>query len=187
MKKGLIAICVVVVLVIIGVMWFGGTYNSIVEFEAEVSEKWAQIDNLLLRRSDLVPDLVKVANKYAAYEQETITAISNARAAMAGAGSVEEKMQANNELSSAVSRLLAISESYPDLKANEQYVTLMDEMAGTENRIAVARKNYNESVKNYNVKIKTFPTVLIANMLGAEEKAFFEVDEASKVKPEYDL
>ena len=187
MKKGLIVIGVIVVLLIAGVMWFGGTYNSIVKLDAEVEGKWVQIDNLLLRRSDLVPDLVKVANKYAAYEQETITAIANARAAMVGAGSIDEKMQANNDLSSAISRLLAISESYPDLKANTQYVTLMDEMAGTENRIAVARKDYNEAVQQYNVKIKTFPTVFIANMLGAEEKTFFEVDEASKAKPEYDL
>ena len=187
MKKGLIVVGIIVVLLIAGVMWFGGTYNSIVKLETNVDAKWAQIDNLLLRRSDLVPDLVKVANKYAAYEQETITAISNARAAMVGAGSIDEKMQANNELSSAIYRLLAISESYPDLKANTQYVMLMDEMAGTENRIAVARKDYNEAVGQYNVKIKTFPTVFIANTLGAKEKAFFEVDDASKVKPEYDL
>jgi len=187
MKKAWIVVGVIVVLLFVGVMWYGGTYNSIVKLDTEVEAKWAQIDNLLLRRSDLVPDLVKVANKYAEYEKETITAISNARAAMVGAGSIEEKMEANNELSSAVSRLLAISESYPDLKANQQYVTLMDEMAGTENRIAVARKDYNEAVGDYNVKIKTFPTVLIANMLGAQEKTFFEVNEASKAKPEYDL
>ncbi|MBP3284421.1 MAG: LemA family protein [Clostridia bacterium] len=187
MKKGLIAVGVIVVLMLAFGLWYGGTYNSVVALDTEVSAKSAQIDNLLLRRSDLVPDLVKVANKYAAYEQETITAISNARAAMLGAGTTAEKMEANNELSSAISRLLAISENYPDLKANQQYITLMDEMAGTENRIAVARKDYNESVQQYNVKIKTFPTVLIANMMGASEKAFFEVDETSKVKPEYDL
>ena len=187
MKKSVIVVGVIVVLLVVVGMWYGSTYNSIVKLDTEVEAKWAQIDNLLLRRSDLVPDLVKVANNYAAYEQETITAISNARAAMVGAGSIDEKMQANNELSPAVSRLLAISESYPDLKANTQYVTLMDEMAGTENRIAVARKDYNEAVQQYNVKIKTFPTVFIANSLGAKEKTFFEVDEASKAKPEYDL
>lgn len=187
MNKGLTAVIVIIAILVLGGLWIMGAYNGIIKLDEEVSAKWAQIENQLQRRFDLVPDLVKVANKYASHEKEIIDSVTNARAAMLGANTVEEKATANNQLSSALGRLLAISENYPDLKANENYSQLMDEMAGTENRIAVARMDYNEAVKNYNIKIKTFPTNLIKGIAGAEEKAFFEIQEEASTKPEYDL
>lgn len=187
MKNGVVALIVILVIVVLGAVWFGGTYNSVVALGENVDAKWAQIENQLQRRYDLVPDLVKVANKYAAHEKDTIEAVVNARAKLSGANTVEDEIAASNELEGALSRLLVVVENYPTLKADATYISVMDEMLGTENRIAVARKDYNEAVKEYNVKIKSFPVVLFRGMLGAKEKAFFEVDSKVMTKPEYDL
>lgn len=187
MGKGLIIVLVIIGIVILGISWGVGIYNNVIKLEVEVDVKWAQIDNQLLRRSDLVPDLVRVANKYASTEKEIIQGVADARSKLAGAGTVQEKNAANNELDSALSRLLVVVENYPNLKSNEQYTRVMDEMAGTENRLAVARMDYNEAVKTFNVKIKTFPTALFRGIMGVEEKVFFEVPAESRQKPEYDL
>ena len=184
MKNGSIVLIVILAVVVLGAVWFGATYNSVVALGENVDAKWAQIENQLQRRYDLVPDLVKVANKYAAHEKDTIEAVVNARAKLSGASTVEDEIAASKELEGALSRLLVVVENYPTLKADATYISLMDEMSGTENRIAVARKDYNESVKEYNVKIKTFPTVLIRGMIGAEEKTFFEVESNVMGKPE---
>lgn len=187
MKNGVIVLIVVLGIVLVGAFWFGGTYNSVIALGEDVDAKWAQIENQLQRRFDLVPDLVKIANKYASHEKDTIEAVVNARAKLNGANTVEEEVNASKELEGAISRLLVVVENYPTLKADATYISLMDEMSGTENRIAVARKDYNESVREYNVKIKSFPTVLIRGMLGAEERTFFEVDSSVMTKPEYEL
>ena len=187
MKNGVIGLIVVLGFVLVGAFWFGGTYNSVIALAEDVDAKWAQIENQLQRRYDLVPDLVKIANKYASHEKDTIEAVVNARAKLNGVNTVEEEVNASKELEGAISRLLVVVENYPTLKADATYISLMDEMSGTENRIAVARKDYNESVREYNVKIKSFPTVLIRGMIGAEEKTFFEVDSNVMAKPEYEL
>ena len=187
MKKGLIVGGVIAVVLVFLIAGFAGTYNSVIRLDEEANEKWAQVENQLQRRYDLVPDLVKVANKYAAHEQEVINAVVEARAKLTSAGNMEDEVEATAELENALSRLLVVVENYPNLKADATYIALMDEMAGTENRIAVARKDYNEAVKEYNVKIKTFPIVLFRGMLGAEEKVFFEVQDNVLSKPEYDL
>lgn len=184
MKKGIIIGGVVVLLIIFA---FVGMYNSVIRLGEEVNEKWAQVENQLQRRYDLVPDLVKIANKYASHEQEVINAVLEARTKLSGANSVNDEILATNELESAISKLLVVVENYPNLKADATYIALMDEMSGTENRIAVARKDYNEAVKTYNVKIKTFPAMLFKDMLGAEEKVFFEVQSVALDKPEYDI
>lgn len=187
MKKGLIVGGAILLIVIICVFALTGTYNSIIKLDEEVDAKWAQVENQSQRRYDLIPDLVKIANKYASHEQEVITAVVEARAKLSGANTVDEEVAATAELENALSRLLVVVENYPNLKADATYIALMDEMAGTENRIAVARKDYNEAVKVYNVKIKSFPIVLFRGMMGAEEKAFFEVQDKVLEKPEYDL
>ena len=187
MKKGLIAGLVILGVLVVCVIGFTSTYNSVVKLDETTKEKWAQVENQLQRRYDLVPDLVKVANKYASHEKEVITAVVDARAKLSGATTENEQIAASAELENALSRLLVVVENYPTLKADTTYIALMDEMSGTENRIAVARKDYNEAVKAYNVKIKTFPIVLFRGMLGTEEKAFFEVSDNVLSKPEYDL
>ena len=157
MSKGVktLVIILVIVVAIFGVVkFFAGTYNTMVGMEEGVLSQWAQVENQLQRRYDLVPDLVKVANKYASHEKEVITAVVDARAKLAGATTENEQIAVSTELENALSRLVVVVENYPTLKADATYIALMDEMAGTENRIAVARKDYNEAVKAYN---KNFP------------------------------
>ncbi|MDR2692602.1 MAG: LemA family protein, partial [Chitinispirillales bacterium] len=139
------------------------------------------------RRADLVPDLVKVASKYAEYEKGVIDGVVKARASLVSAAGARGKIAANEELSGALSRLLVVVENYPSLKADQTYIRLMDEMAGTENRIAVARRNYNNGVGEYNVKIRTIPAVWFAGAFGFGAKTYIETPEEKKEKPNYEL
>ncbi len=150
-KKGVIIGVIIAVIVIIAVSIIG-SYNGLISLEESANTAYADIQVQLQRRMDLVPNLVNTVKGYAAHETEVFTAVSDARAKLAGAGTVEEASEANEELSSALSRLIAISESYPELKSNENFLSLQDELAGTENRIGVARKDYNDAVQKYNVK-----------------------------------
>ena len=145
-KKGVIIGVIIAVIVIIAVSIIG-SYNGLISLEESANTAYADIQVQLQRRMDLVPNLVNTVKEYAAHETEVFTAVSDARAKLAGAGTVEEASEANEELSSALSRLIAISESYPELKSNENFLSLQDELAGTENRIGVARKDYNDAVK----------------------------------------
>ena len=177
-KKGVIIGVIIAVIVIIAVSIIG-SYNGLISLEESTNTAYSDIQVQLQRRMDLVPNLVNTVKGYAAHETEVFTAVSDARAKLAGAGTVEEASEANEELSSALSRLIAISESYPELKSNENFLSLQDELAGTENRIGVARKDYNDAVQKYNVKIRSFPT----NMLGFEKKQQFEADSAAQSAP----
>jgi len=177
MKKGMAigGVIVIVVTILIG-MAVTGAYNNVIRLDETVNEKWAQVENQLQRRYDLVPDLVKIANIYAEHEKEVIAEVVDARVKLSGASTESDKIKASTELESAISRLLVIMENYPTLKADTTYIALMDEMAGTENRIAVARKSYNDAVEKYNSKVKKFPTNILANMFGFEKADYFEAD-----------
>ncbi|NLG53374.1 MAG: LemA family protein [Clostridiales bacterium] len=177
MKKlspGLLALIVVLALAVIIAVFAISNYNALVSSRENVNGQMANIDTQLQRRMDLIPNLVNTVKGYNLHEKEILTHISDARARLAGAGTPTEKAAANSELEGALNRLLAIAESYPDLKANTQFTSLMDELSGTENRISVARRDYNEAVKEYNKQIQTFPRALFASLFGFEKFDYFE-------------
>ena len=160
-----------------------GIYNQMVEQSEEVSKAWSEVENQLQRRNDLIPNYVETVKGYASHEREIFTQVAEARSKLAGTQKLEEKMKASNELTLALGRLLMIVERYPDLKANQNFIQLQDELAGTENRIAVARMRYNEAVKNYNAFIKKFPQLVIARIFKFEPKPYFEAPESAKAVP----
>ncbi len=169
------------IIVILGVMLISG-YNNLVKSSENVNGKWSQIQNQLQRRADLIPNLVETVKGYAAQEKSIFTEVAEARAKLAGAATVGEAAQADQALTGALSRLLAIAENYPQLKSDANFRALQDELAGTENRIATARMDYNNAVQLYNTKIKTFPTSLYAGIFGFGQKDYFEAEEnANKV------
>ena len=170
--------------VVILVSSVSSTYNSLVSLEANVETKQAQISTQLQRRSDLIPNLVNTVKGYAAHENEVYTAISDARSKLAGADTVEELSEADSQLSSALSRLLVVVENYPQLKASENFIALQDQLEGTENRIATARNDYNSAAKEYNTKIRKFPSNIFAGLFGFEKVDYFEAQEGAEQNPE---
>ena len=184
MKKGLIAGGIVVGVIVVVIMMFAGTYNGLVNKEEEVEGKLADISVQLERRADLIPNLVSTVKGYAAHEQEVIDSVTEARENLVNADSAEDMAEANSELTTALNNLLVIVENYPDLKANTNFIQLQDELAGTENRIAVARNDYNAAVKSYNKTIKSFPKNILAGMFGFEEKEYFEAKDSADEVPE---
>ncbi|MBW2194485.1 MAG: LemA family protein [Deltaproteobacteria bacterium] len=182
-KIGLIVIAVIILALVIPYSYLKGTYNSLVQMDETVKGAWAQVENQLQRRYDLIPNYVETVKGYAKHEKEVFVKVTQARSRVAGAGTVKEKMEANNRLSSALARLLVVVERYPQLKANTNFIRLQDELAGTENRIAVERRRFNESVRVYNTKVRSFPTNFIANMFGFEKAVFFEVPKEKQEVP----
>ena len=180
MNKGaLIGIGLLVVILIMGV----SSYNGLVGMNEAVTAKWSQVENQLQRRADLIPNLVNTVKGYAAQEKDVMQSVADARAKLAGAQGPAAKAQADSELSGALSRLLVVVENYPDLKSNQNFRALQDELAGTENRLSVARMDYNNVVQSYNAKIKTFPTSLFANMLGFSAREYFKAQEGAQQVP----
>jgi len=160
-----------------------GMYNSLVSLDEGVKESWAQVETQLQRRYDLIPNYVETVKVYAAQEKDVFIKVTEARSKVGQAQSIPDKIEANNELTSALSRLLVVVEQYPQLKSNENFIRLQDELAGTENRIAVARRRYNEAVKTYNVTVRSFPQNLVAKMFSFQKATFFEAPEAAKEAP----
>ena len=184
-KKGLI-IAVVIIAVVGILLGYGvGTRNKLVAREEEVSEKQAVIATYIQRRADLIPNFVNTVKGYSDYEKSTYTAVTEARAAVGKASSVSEQQKAAEQLDSAISVWVnAVTEAYPDLKADKQYTALMDELSGSESRISTARKDYNETVKEYNTAIRRFPASIIAGMCGFEKADYFEATAGSDAVPE---
>lgn len=184
-KRNLI-IAGVIALVLIGSLYFfvTGNYNNFVTLDEAVKGSWAQVENQLQRRYDLIPNLVETVKGYAKQEKDVLIEVTNARARVGGAANVPEKISANNELSSALSRLLVVVERYPDLKSNQNFMRLQDELAGTENRIAVERKRYNDAVRIYNIAIRSFPANLLAGMFNFRSATFFEAPATAKAAPQ---
>jgi LemA protein len=165
----------------------GCGYNEMVSMKEAVDSAWAQVQNQLQRRNDLIPNLVEVTKGYAAHEKEIFEAVANARSRLLAATSRDDQIEAANQVSSALGRLLAIAENYPQLKANEQFARLSDELAGTENRIAVERKRFNDAVQAYNTYVKRLPQTLYAGLMGFEAQKYFEVPESAKQVPKVDF
>ena len=187
MKKSTIVIIVVVVILVAIIAGLVSNYNGVVSLSEEVDNKFATIDTMLQRRADLIPNLVSTVKGYTNQEQAVIDSVTDARAKLAGANSVGEKANADQELSTALSNLLVVVENYPDLKSSQNFINLSDELAGTENRIATARKDYNDAVKEYNTKIKRFPTNIVSGMFGYGVKEYFQASEGSEEVPTVDF
>jgi LemA protein len=184
MKVLLIVVAVVVVLGIILVGSLVGGYNNLVQLDTQVDNSWAQVENQLQRRNDLVPNLVETVKGIAEQEREVFGHIADARAQMAGAKTPQEVMGASRMMDGALGRLLVVVENYPQLRSSENFMRLQDELAGTENRIAVERRRYNESVRSINATVRSFPVMLYAGMMGFEKHDFFEAAEGAEAVPE---
>lgn len=183
-KKGLlIGLCAVILVVVLIVGGIISTYNGLVDKREAVQNNEAQIQNVLQRRADLIPNLVNTVKGYAAHEEEIYTALADARAKLNSASNAAEYAEADEAYSSALSRLLVVVENYPDLKASENFKDLQYELSGTEDRIAVARMDYNKAVANYNATLQKFPTVIFAGMLGFEKADYFEASAESQTAP----
>ena len=176
-------IVVIALIILIPYSYLKGTYNSLVTMDEGVKAAWAQVENQLQRRYDLIPNLVETVKGYASHEEEVFLKVTEARSRVGGAGTVSDKIATNNSLSAALSRLLVVVERYPELKANTNFLRLQDELAGTENRIAVERRRYNESVRAFNTTIRRFPTNILAGIFGFEKAAFFDVPEENQEAP----
>jgi LemA protein len=187
MKTGMVVLGIVV-LALLGLGGcVAGNYNSLVAKKAEVENKWAQVDNQLQRRGDLIGNLVETVKGAAGQEQAVFGEIAQARAAMSGARSPEQGIAAAQGMDGAIGRLLVVVENYPQLRSMESFTQLMDEVAGTENRIAVERGRYNDTVKTYNVAVRSFPMNLFAAMFNFKEAPMYPVPDASKVVPKVDF
>ncbi len=189
-NKGLTIFGIVLIVIVILGFMFVNSYNSLQLMDENVNSKWAQVDNQLKRRNDLIPNLVATVKGYAAHESKVFNDVAQARAKLSGslnANDIKSVQKNAGELSGALSRLLLVVERYPELKADKNFIALQDELSGTENRITVARMDYNESVKALNGKIRMFPTSIIASISGIKQRDYFEIDEADKQVPKVDF
>lgn len=197
MKKGCLIAAVVVVVIVLAVGgWLVGVRNSFVDKEETVESAWSQVENVYQRRADLVPNLVATVKGYAEHEQSTLEGVMNARAkatqitvdpANLDAESIKQYQEAQGELGAALNRLIAVSENYPDLKANENFLTLQAQLEGTENRIVTERKKFNDVARDYNATIRKFPGNIVASMFGFDRKPYFEAAEGAEVAPKVEF
>ena len=175
-----LALIIILVIIVVLVLLVIGAYNGLVRLRNRVDNAWAQIDVQLKRRYDLIPNLVETVKGYAAHERQTLEAVIEARNMAMSAQGPAQQAQAENMISGALKSLFALSEAYPDLKANQNFLNLQEELTGTEGRIAYARQFYNDTVQRYNTKIQTFPSVVLAGMLHFTGREYFEVEETAR-------
>ncbi len=196
MKKSLIVLIVIGIVFLGLFMWVKGAYNKMVTYEESVNTAWSQVENVYQRRADLIPNLVNTVKGYAKHESQTLKEVVEARAKATSvnidpsnlnAQSLNQFMQAQQGLSSALSRLMVVVEKYPDLKANQNFLALQSQLEGTENRIATERRRFNEAVKQYNLAIRTFPNNILAGMFGFEKKAYFEAEKGAEKAPKVEF
>ena len=189
-----IFVAIIIIILIILVSTVIGKYNTLVKLDETVKEKWGQVENVYQRRYDLIPNLVETVKGYAKHEKDTFIKVTEARSKVGGMLKVSDKVlqdpamfnkfqQAQGELSSALQRLMVVVEKYPDLKANQNFLALQDQLEGTENRIAVERRRFNEAAREYNIFRKRFPNIIIANMFGFNERPYFKSMEQAKTAP----
>ena len=170
---------------VVGVIAFIGIYNGIVSKHETITAKWAQVENQLQRRNDLIPNLVNTVKGYAAHEKTVFEEVTNARSQWAKAGSVDEKVKAAGAIDAALGRLIMVSENYPNLKADQTFLKLMDELSGTENRIAVERMRYNEAVQDFNITVRVFPGNIVSGMFGYKPATgYFKAEVKANTVPE---
>lgn len=182
MKKTLLGLIILVVITAVSII---SVYNGIVSKHETITAKWAQVDNQLQRRNDLIPNLVNSVKGYAAHEKSVFMEVTAARSQWAKAATVDEKVKAAGAVDAALGRLLLVAENYPNLKADQTFLRLMDELAGTENRIAVERMRYNEAVQDYNITVRTFPGNIVAKKFGFKVATeYFKAEEKAKTVPE---
>lgn len=197
-KKVITIVAICVAILVLCISYFVGIYNALVSMDEAVSSSWAQVENQYQRRLDLIPNLVSTVQGYAKHESSVLEEVTNARAKCGGSVEVGDEIlsdpeafaryqEAQNAVSSSLQRLLAVVENYPDLKANENFLALQDQLEGTENRIAVERKRFNDAVQNYNKAIRVFPKNIVAKNHGFEKKAYFESTEQAKTAPKVEF
>jgi len=184
----MIGLLIVLGLVVVVIVWIVGMYNGLVRLRNRVKEAWAQVDVQLKRRFDLIPNLMETVKGYMKHERETLEAVTQARAAVAGAGSIPERMQAEAGLAGALGKLMVTVEAYPDLKASANFMQLQEELTSTENKISFARQFYNQAVMTLNNKVEMFPSNIVAGMFNFAKEIFFELeDEAEREAPKVDF
>ncbi len=196
MKKSILGIIIAVAVIAILVLWMAGGYNKMVAADEQVSTKWSNVESQYQRRADLIPNLVSTVKGYAAHESETLEAVVEARAkaqsitidpANMTPEQFAEYQKAQNEVGGALSRLIAVAESYPDLKANQNFLDLQQQLESTENRIQVSRREFNESVEVYNKSVRSFPNNILAGMFGFERKSKFEAEAGAENAPKVEF
>ena len=187
MKKTTTILIGVLVIILLIAGYFVSSYNGIVAAEEDVDAQFAKVETQLQRRFDLIPNLVSATQGYMQHEKDVFTAIADARSKLAGATTVNDKVEASNELEGALSRLLMVVENYPELKADTQFTALMDELAGTENRIATARMDYTKAVSEYNTAVQSFPGNIVASLFGFEKKPQFAADASAQTAPKVEF
>lgn len=191
-KKGAMSVALIVLIAIVAIVGLValssiGTYNSLVIKRETVATKLADVDTTLQERADKIPNLVNTVKGYMKHEEAVIDKITDARKNLLNANSIEEKSAANNELTDSINALMVVVENYPDLKASQDFINLQDELSASENKIANARRNYNEAVNDYNTQVQTFPSNVLAGMFNFEKAEYFEADENAQTVPVVDF